>query len=158
MADEIRKRVYIIPRNFAIEGKVFGFDKRNMLEAAVVLVALVVPVLVFVPTVNYKIYGCIICLAPALATLMGVNGLSITSYLADVIHYKACSMVYATPTKEAILIRERQIIKEKHRIAEERKNQAKKEEKALAVQKKREKKEKKRSAKKARKSKGGVFG
>lgn len=158
MADEVKKRVYVIPRNFALEGKMFGFDKRNVIEAAVVLAALVTPVLIFIPGVTYKIYGCIVCIAPALATLMGINGLSITSYIADVIHYRACNMVYATPTKEAVLVRERQIIKEKHRIIEERKAQEKKEEKAQAAQEKREKKLQKKNRKKARKADGGVFG
>ena len=158
MQKEYEKRIYIIPANFALDGKWMGFEKMNILEAAAVLVIFLVPVLLFLPTFTAKIYGVIFCALPTLAAAVGVNGLSVTSFLADMIHYRACNTVYATPTKELILIRERQIIKEKHRILEERAKETRRSEREQEKLRKKEEKAGKKRTKKSQKKGDQVFG
>lgn len=156
MSNDYQKKVYFIPANFALDGKWFGINKRNLLEAVAVFALCIIPVLLFMPNVQWKLYGAIFCAIPTGVAITGINELPLSSFFADMIHYRACSMIYATPTKEAILIRERQIIKEKHRITVERKKEREKEKKE---QQKLEKRSRKQASKKTKKcNKNGVLG
>lgn len=159
MSDDYQKKVYFIPANFALDGKWFGINKRNVLEAAAVFSLCIIPVLLFMPNGQWKLYGAIFCAIPTGVAITGINDLPLSSFFADMIHYRACSMIYATPMKEAILIRERQIIKEKHRITVEREKEREKAEKEQKKLEKKEKKNRKQTSKKTKKSiKSGILG
>lgn len=145
--DDYPKREYVIPYNFALDGKaVKGIAWANLIEAVVIFAALLILDILFMPGIKYRIYGGIVCACPAILALVGVNGLSLTSFFADMLHYKATGTVYAKPTPEAILVRERQIIQEKHRMIEAAKKEKKREEKSEKKAKKKGKHEKNEAA------------
>ena len=71
----------------------------NLIQAVIVAIAILVPVIAFIPSVQAKIYVSIILLFPScFITLIGINGLSITSYLSNVLESKRYGRVYSKPT------------------------------------------------------------
>lgn len=159
--NDYERKVYIIPLNFAIEGKAIrGIPLRNILEAAVIFVFFLIPDVLLMPSFTAKIYGGVVCAVPAAVALIGINGLSLTSFFSDILRYRGCNTVYAKPTPEAILVRERQIIREKHKILQEKEKQQKKQEKEELALAKASKKQVLKEAKQKRRPKKqtDVFG
>lgn len=158
---DYEKRIYVIPLNFALEGKAIrGIPLRNILEAVIIFVFFLIPDILLLPSLSAKIYGGVACAIPAVFAVIGINGLSLTSFFSDILRYRGCSTVYAKPTPESILVRERQIIREKHKILQEKEKQKKKHKKEEDVLRKASNKQiaKEVKSKKKSKKRTDVFG
>ena len=124
----MRKR-YFIPINFIPEGYAFASIRwTNLIQAIVIIIAILVPVFLLLPFgIQGKIYISIILVIPSgFITLMGVNGLSITSYLSDVWETKKYGRIYSKPTNADRISRQKNLERKRHKqIRENEKEQRK---------------------------------
>jgi len=107
---------YRIPKNFAQEGVVLGFFKiRNLLEAMAAAIFLLIIIFgVIQGSTRAKVYMTVgIVLPVVILTLMGVQGLPLSTFLMNVIKYKSSKNIYSKPTARDKIEREKNIIKKK---------------------------------------------
>ena len=129
---------YFVPSNFAKDGYINGNLRiRNIIECMFVFFVIGVPFLKFVPLpIRPKIYVSIIILIPLLVlTFKGVKGLSFTEFLLNLVETMRNRKVYCTPTSKDKIIREKNLIRKKHK---EIRMQEKEERAARRKQKKQE--------------------
>lgn len=91
MAEEDKNRVYTynIPENFTDSGRIFGFKKRNILEAAIAIIITANIVSVFPFVIKVKlIVLMVLCIGVGALFLKGVYNKSITEWLISVIIFK----------------------------------------------------------------------
>lgn len=111
-------RRYIIPMNFAPEGYAFGNVRWvNLIEACVVVIGLGIPVFGVLPLgLKARIYiGILVLLPSVIITIRGVNDLSITSYLADIIKSRRYGKIYWKPNPVDQIARQRNLEQKKHK-------------------------------------------
>ena len=123
-------RRYIIPMNFAPEGYAFGNVRWvNLMEACIVALGVGIPVFGFLPLgVKARIYiGILVLLPSIIITIRGVNDLSITSFLGDVIKSRQYGKIYGKPNHMDRIARERNLEKKKNKRMLEMEWQARKE-------------------------------
>lgn len=111
------KKRYYIPQNFAMEGVVFGFIKiRNMLETIAVCFLIGMPVIKSPLSVRAKVYMSLLFLIPlGILSIVGINGLSLTSFLYDLIITFRDRKVYTAATNKDRIQREKLLIQKKHK-------------------------------------------
>lgn len=116
------QKKYMIPKNFAVEGMVFGaIYIRNLFETAVFAVLLGVPLFRFtgIPF-KAKVYiSALLILPVCMVSLIGIHGLSITSFLYDFFLTMREKKAYETPSSKDRIARERNLIRKKHKKMEQ---------------------------------------
>lgn len=114
---DMRKR-YFVPINFASQGFAFANVRWiNLIETVIIVVALAIPIFGFLPLgVKGRIYlGVLVIIPAAIVTLRGVNDLSITSYVADVLETKKNQKIYGKPNNADRISRQRNLERKRHK-------------------------------------------
>lgn len=126
----MKQKKYLVPMNFALEGKIAGIiNLRNLIETIIILIAIGVPLIGYIPLpVKAKLYVCILVMIPVtLLSLRGINGLSLFSYLADVLMEQRYRKVYGQPKSSDQIMRERRLIMKKtEKLRKQQKTERKK--------------------------------
>lgn len=118
--------------NFISEGYAFANIRWiNLIQAICVIVVLSLFVFGLLPLgITGKIYvGIPLIGIPTLITLRGVNDLSITSYLADVLETRRYGRVYGKPNNADRISRQRNLERKRHKQLKDIEKSRKKEEK-----------------------------
>ena len=108
------KNVYYLPTNYAEEGEYNGIKIRNIIEAAVIVIILLVFWVKIPLPLKIKLYAGIVTIivAGALA-LIGINGFSITEFLVIYHKYKKNARVIKAPTSKDKIEREKVLMEKK---------------------------------------------
>ncbi|RHV71047.1 MULTISPECIES: hypothetical protein [Clostridia] len=109
---------YFVPTNFAKDGYIYGNIRiRNLIECLFVFLVIGVPFIKFVPLpVRPKIYVTVIVLIPLLIlTFRGIKGLSFTEFVRNLIETVRNRRVFSTPTNKDKIVREKNLIRKKHK-------------------------------------------
>ncbi|SDB27507.1 hypothetical protein [Eubacterium oxidoreducens] len=119
----------IIPSNFAQEGTIGGFLKvRNVIESGVIGIFMAILIFKVLPLpAQGKIYmGILILLPLVVLALIGINGLSLSSFIIDVISSKQAGRVFKAPTPKDRIYREQVLQRKKYqKIKQFKKNERK---------------------------------
>lgn len=125
----MRKTRFIIPKNFAENGKIYMFNIKNVIEAGLLVAADITFFYVMPFSVKAKLYGIIITsmLLGSLG-LMGINGMSLSEFIIAYIQHKKNAKVYTAPTSKDKITREKMLIekKRKKQKLQEKENKKKK--------------------------------
>lgn len=122
------RKKYYIPQNFAMDGVVFGFIQiRNLIETIAILILIGIPIIKFPISIRAKIYMSILVFLPlGILSIVGINGLSLTSFLYDFLTTFRNKKVYTTPTSQDRIRREKSLIQKKHKKIKEIQKQERK--------------------------------
>ena len=103
---------YIIPPNYSPKGMLMGRDIRNYIEIAIIAFVLGGFVLLLPIPSKFKIYGLIIFVLPALIMAwLGVNGVSLFTFVTMFFKYRNSTKEYGKPTSEDRIKRRKQLLK-----------------------------------------------
>lgn len=136
--------MYIIPFNFAQKGKVFNtLNIANLIETAI-LGGIIWGIVYFTPIPNF--YGFLFGVAQVCVfTLLGVNGMSLFTFIKVFIKYRTGSNEFTFPTVEDRVKRNKMIAQKKRQKLKEMEKQEKLDKKREKIEQKAVKKyEKKR--------------
>lgn len=137
----MRKR-YFVPMNFIAEGYAFANVRwTNLIQAVCAIIVIAVLVFGLLPFgIKGKLYIGIVLIVPtALITLKGVNDLSITAYLADVLETRRFGKVYGKPNNADRISRQRNLERKRHKQLKEMEKERKRTEKEEAKLRRRKK-------------------
>ncbi len=136
-----------IPRNFAVDGTVFGnVTWKQAIETFLVIAGLGIPICKMAPiSIKAKIYLCVIFVLPCtIFSIRGVYGMSLFLFIRTFFHFLTSRRVLTFPDSKAEINRERNLLAKKKK----KMDLIKKEEKEqLREQRRRERAEKRRKRK-----------
>ena len=126
---------FLIPTNFAQEGKIYGqVNLRNAVEAFVVLV-LAILFMKYVPLdTKPTIYVTVLVFLPLfILTIIGINGFSLTEFIIVFMKFKKSRTVLKKPTSKDKIMREKLLIEKREKQKKAREKELKKEARSKAT-------------------------